>query len=134
MNDRAAVTQVLTDYYKAVSSLEVHAILPYFHQPCLLVGPQGAVAVTTPEELAAAFKPALEGFRARAFGRTELTLWRLEELSGNTALASGVAVRYRTNGEELDRAGVTYLLRKDDAGWRIAVLAVHDADRALVLK
>jgi len=29
--DHAAVTQVLTDYYRAFSTLDAQAVLPYFH-------------------------------------------------------------------------------------------------------
>jgi hypothetical protein len=44
-NIEADVTQVLADYYRAFSTLEVQAVLPYFHEPSLLIGPkEGFVA------------------------------------------------------------------------------------------
>jgi oligoribonuclease NrnB/cAMP/cGMP phosphodiesterase (DHH superfamily) len=39
---------------------------------------------------------------------------------------TGVAVRYTVDGQELDRAGVTYVLYNADGHWRIAVLIIHD--------
>ncbi len=130
MNDRAAITQVLINYYNAFSTLDVQAFLPFFNQPCLLIGPQGVLAAPTPAVLAAAFAPALESFRAKGYGRSELNLKKLEPLSATAALVTGVAVRYKVDGQELDQAGVTYLLHKAETGWKIAVLVIHDAPPA----
>ena len=44
-------------------------------------------------------------------------------------MVSGVAVRYRADGQELERVGVSYVLRKaDDDRWTIAVTVIHDTD------
>jgi hypothetical protein len=40
-------------------------------------------------------------------------------------LVGGVAQRYKIDGEKLDQAGVTYVLYKAEAGWKIAVLIYH---------
>ena len=69
------------------------------------------LAAPTPTVLAAALVPVLESFRAKGYGRSELNLRKLEPLSSTAALATGVAVRYKVDGQELDRAGVPYLLR-----------------------
>jgi hypothetical protein len=37
-------------------------------------------------------------------------------------------MRYKLDGQELDRAGVTYVLAKPPSGWQIAVLIGHDAE------
>jgi hypothetical protein len=41
-------------------------------------------------------------------------------------VVTGVAERFKVNGEKLERAGVTYVLHKGDTGWRIVVLILHD--------
>jgi hypothetical protein len=43
-------------------------------------------------------------------------------------LVTGVALRYKVDGKELERVGVTYVLHKVDTGWKIAVLILHDAN------
>mgnify|MGYP001617037879 CR=1 FL=1 len=126
MSDEAAVTRVLADYYSAFSTLNLEATLPYFHEPCLFIGPQGVGAVTTSAGLAGIIAPAMENLRARGYGRSELSLQQLKLLSATASLASGTAIRYKTDGQELDRVGVTYLLHKTDSGWKIAVLVLHD--------
>jgi hypothetical protein len=127
-DDQAEVVRVLNGYYSAFSTLKLEAILPYFHEPCLLIGPQGTFAATTYTLLATAFAPAIEGLRARGFGRTELSVRNLKSLSATAMLVAGVAQRYKIDGQNLDQAGVTYVLYKAEAGWKIVVLILHDLD------
>src|SRR5580765_8407373 len=130
-DDKAAVTQVLIDYYKAFNTLDAQAVGPYFHEPSQLVSSAGVVPTATRAAVAAAFQPVLEGLRARNFARSELTDLRLKRLSATTVIAAGVAVRRKTDGQELERAGVVYLLQKTGAGWQFATVVIHDGDEAL---
>ena len=129
--EKAAVTQALTDYYKAFSSLDAQAVAPYFHEPSQLVSPAGVGTTPTRAAVTAVFQPTMDALRARGFAKSELTDLRLKRLSAATAIAGGVAVRRKTDGQELERAGVVYLLQKTDAGWQIAALVIHDADDPL---
>jgi ketosteroid isomerase-like protein len=128
MNEETAVIRVLADYYAAFSTLDVQAVLPYFHEPSVLIGPQGVLAAPTYAVLTTVFTPAMEGLRAKGFGRSELSVRNLKSLSATATLVTGVAVRYRVDGQEFERVGVTYVLYKADTRWRIAVLIVHDAN------
>jgi ketosteroid isomerase-like protein len=127
MDEKAAVTSVLRDYYSAFSKLDVQAILPYFHEPSFLIGPGGVAATSTHAALTAMFTPVMEDLRARKYARSELSDLRVKQLSATTALASGIAVRYKADGQELEQVGVTYLLHKADGGWKITVVVAHDA-------
>jgi hypothetical protein len=127
-NEQAEVLRVLREYYSAFSTLNIEAILPFFHEPCMLIGPQGPFAATTRPFVATAFGPAIESLRARGFARSELSVRDVKLLSATAILVRGVAVRYMTDGHELDRAGVTYVLHKADDRWKIAVLILHDPD------
>jgi ketosteroid isomerase-like protein len=133
-DDKAAVTRLLTDYYNAFSKLEVQAIFPYYLEPSLLVSSGGVAATPTHAALAATFAPAMEALRARGYARSELSMLHVKRLSATTTLASGIAVRYKADGQELERVGVTYLLHKADSGWKIAALVAHDTDNVLRLE
>jgi ketosteroid isomerase-like protein len=128
MNEETVVIRVLADYYAAFSTLDIQAVLPYFHEPSMLIGPQGMFAAPTYAVLTTAFTTAMEGLRARGFGRSELSVRNVQSLSATTTLVTGVAVRYKADGQELERVGVTYVLQKVDTHWKIAVLIVHDAN------
>jgi len=128
MNEETAVIRVLADYYAAFSTLDVQAVLSYFHEPSVLIGPQGVLAAPTYAVLTTVFTPAMEGLRAKGFGRSELSVRNLKSLSATATLVTGVAVRYRVDGQEFERVGVTYVLYKADTRWKIAVLIIHDAN------
>lgn len=127
-NAATAATLFLTDYYRDFSSLDVQASLPYFHEPCLVIGPQGVFAAPTRSLLATALTPVMEGLRSRGYGRSELSIRQLKPLSPATILVTGVALRFKVDGQSLERVDVTYLLQKADQDWKIAVLVTHDAN------
>ena len=91
------VNQVIADYYRDFSTLDVQAILPYFNEPSLLVGPQGVISIPDHVALMAVFGPVMEGLRARGYERSELELDYVKSLSSSAALIGGVAVRYKTD-------------------------------------
>ena len=129
--EEAAAAQVLADYYRAFSSLDAQAVWPYFHEPSQLVSPAGVVAMPTRAAVAAAFQPSMDALRARGFAKSELINLHVKRLSATTVIAGGVAVRTKTDGQELNRTGVVYLLQKTNAGWQIAAIVIHDADHVL---
>jgi ketosteroid isomerase-like protein len=126
VTDETAVKLFLADYYRDFSSLDIPAILPYFHEPCLIIGPQGVFAAPTRSVLASAFTPVFESLRSRGYGRSELIIRQLKPLSSATISVTGVALRFKIDGQALERAGVTYLLQKADRQWKITVLVTHD--------
>ena len=125
VNEDAAL-RTLADYYQAFSTLEVQAVSPYFHEPSMLISPQGVFSTPTFAAVASLFRHVMEGLRARAFGRSELTVQSVKSLSASQTLVTGMAIRYKRDGQELERAGVTYILHKAEGGWKIAVIVMHD--------
>jgi hypothetical protein len=121
-----AVNQVIADYYRDFSTLNIQAILPYFNEPSLLVGPQGVIPIPDSAALAAVFGPVMEGLRAKGYGRSEFEPGYVKSLSSSAALIGGVAMRYKADGQELERAGITYVLHKTECGWKFATLILHD--------
>jgi hypothetical protein len=121
-----SVNQVIADYYRDFSTLNVQAILPYFHEPSLLVSPQGVLPIPDRAALAAVFGPVMDGLRAKGYGRSEFEVDEFRLLSASTAIARGVAVRYKREGQELERVGITYVLHKASAGWMFVTVIMHD--------
>jgi ketosteroid isomerase-like protein len=130
-DEEAAAAQVLADYYRAFSSLDAQAVWPYFHEPSQLVSPAGVMAMPTRAAVAAAFQPSMDALRARGFAKSELINLHAKRLSATTVIAGGVAVRTKTDGQELERAGVVYLLQKTNGKWQIATIVIHEANDAI---
>jgi hypothetical protein len=109
--------------------LTTKSILPYFHQPALLIGPLGVIALPTPAAVVPIFGPVMDELRQRKYSRSELSLQQFKLLSATSALAVGVAIRYKADGQEVERVGITYLLHKGNGGWKFAVMVLHDTDK-----
>jgi len=92
----------------------------------LLVGPQGVIPIPDRSALVAVFGPVMEGLRAKGYDRSELELGYVKSLSSSAALIAGVAVRYKTDGQQLERVGITYVLHKTESGWKFATVILHD--------
>jgi hypothetical protein len=131
MTNEEAVKKFLFDYYRDFSTLNIQAILPYFHEPAMLLGPSGAISLPSPAALVPIFTPVMENLRRQGYGRSELKLQQLKLLSATSALAVGVAIRLKSDSQELERLGVTYLLCKAEGGWKFAVIVSYDADRVV---
>lgn len=125
MTAEETLHHILSDYYAAFSTLEIEAILPYFHEPALLMGPQGVIPLPKPAALVPVFGPVMENLRRQGYERSEYDLHQLNMLGDSSALATGVAIRYARNGKELARAGLTYLLHKTGDTWKFAVMVLH---------
>jgi hypothetical protein len=74
------------------------------------------------------FTPMMKDLSSRGFNRSELSLRYGQRLSDTMAVLIGVAIRYKADGSELERVGITYIVRKQNADWEITVLAAYDPD------
>lgn len=111
------------DYYKAFSTLELNACVPFFTLPCMFIGRRGTFAVANREDLARVLGPAIEALRSKDYQRSEFLEPQLTTLTESTVLARGVAVRYRASGTELERVPISYLVHQTGEAWKIAVVA-----------
>jgi hypothetical protein len=84
---------VLAEYYSGFSTLDIQAIVPYFHQPALLIAPKEwqQCPLLPPWPLSSGLP--LKARRARGYGRSELNLQQVKLLSATAALASAHGLR-----------------------------------------
>jgi hypothetical protein len=120
----ASALETLHEYYKAFSTLNVPAIVSYFCQPSMKIAPQGVLSAANHAALAASLGPMVAGLRARGYGRSEFAEPQVTTLSETVALLRGIAVRYTAAGPELERVPLSYVMRRGEDGWKIAVLVV----------
>jgi ketosteroid isomerase-like protein len=113
-------------YVRAFEALDPDAILPFYDEPCLSISPQGSVPLLTHADVKQFFQPLMADLRKQGYAASEFPQLRGTLLSQTLTLVSGNGVWRKRGGEELRRFGLTYLLRRTDRSWRIAVAAIHD--------
>jgi ketosteroid isomerase-like protein len=132
-NQRDVIARTYTDYFEAFQTLDPEAVLPYYHTPFLALTPAGVRAVDDVADARAMFADMMKALRERGYARSGWARLGLRQLSADTAMVSCEVTRYRADGTALERFGATYAFRKTEAGWRIAMLTIHDADAVLDL-
>jgi hypothetical protein len=125
------ITQPFKNYIQTFQTLDPRATLPYFHVPCMFIPPQGVRVLATAADVEALLVQVMDGLKARGYARSELTDLHVHQMSKDTALVSVSRVRYKTEGEQLERLGETYTLHRTEDGWKIAVAMIHDPDTFL---
>ena len=115
----------LLEYYAVFSTTDLGAISAWFTEPCMSMGPQGVFAAANREDVVAAFGAFVERLREKGYVKSEFIDSRITMLTDFAAVAAGTAVRYAAGGVEIERAPVSYLMHRTEAGWKIAVIVLQ---------
>ena len=67
----------------------------------------------------------IDGMRAAGYARSEVLASEVEVVNANSALYEGTFSYRRSDGGEIRRLAVTYLITNGAAGRRISAFAVH---------
>lgn len=126
---QAQIRHFYARYLEAFHTGKAAAVVPFYRAPCLFIADQGVTLLETDAEIERLFGQVIAGLRERNYARSEVRGVQIKDLSARLALFSGLAVRYTTTGEELERLSATYTLRKsDDTGWQIVTVVAHGPD------
>lgn len=126
-----AISRTFASYVEAFQTLDANAAAEYCHVPCMLVAPQGVQVMASAAEVVATFSRMMSALQARGYARSKLTALHIEPMSETAAVVSVSRTRQAADGEDLERVGETYILRRTDAGWKIVVALMHDPDVTL---
>jgi uncharacterized protein (TIGR02246 family) len=129
--DEDAVKDVLKAYEEAWSRHDGEAVANFYYEPAMRIGKGGPVVRATRADQRAFFDGFLRGLVERGYARSAWEELEVRLLDPQTALASGITVRYRDDGSVLERAAVTYGLRNSGEGWKIFMSATHAPDSVL---
>jgi hypothetical protein len=129
VNEKEAIHKVLSGYYDAFGR-DSAAASAFFGEPTLIILPNDVVLLRTRADVEAAFdKFVASSLKPSGYSHSKLGDYRVKLLNSTTALYSSVAIRMKTDGTEMNRAGNTYLLHKSNAGWRIHEIIATDLDK-----
>jgi hypothetical protein len=104
---------------------DIAALLDYYGVPLLLTTDGGFLALTSDDQVVAAVQPQLDGMRAAGYARSEILDYEVTVVNATSALYRGTFSYRRSDGAEIRRVSLTYLVTDGSAGRRISVLAVH---------
>lgn len=124
--DEEAIKEAFNRYERALESLNPREMLPYCHLPLMFVSSRGVRVMTSSTDVDAFLADMVETLKARSYARSEVTDFRVKQMSTGIALVIVSRIRYNAQGERLDWVGETYTFRKTPDGWKIVVAAVHN--------
>jgi hypothetical protein len=101
------------------------SLLAYYGVPLLLTTDGGFFTLASADQVVAAVQPQLDGMRKAGYDRTEILVSEFTAVNATSALYRGTFSYHRSDGGEIRRLTVTYLVTDGEAGHRISVLAVH---------
>ena len=131
--EEAAATKALNEYLAAVTELDVPRAATFFHEPFFVVNAAATRLLSNRSEIEAWIAPNYKALKERNFARSEWAKLKVKSLGNGVVIASALAIRYKQDGQELQRLGVTYLMRKTVDGWKVATLTNHDPANVLDL-
>ena len=104
---------------------ETASLLAYYGVPLLITTDGGFFALTDNDQVVAAVQPQIDGMRAAGYARSEVLGSEITVLNSTSALVRGAFAYHRSDGAEISRVSLTYLVTDGALGRRISVLAVH---------
>jgi hypothetical protein len=101
------------------------ALLAYYGVPLLITTDSGFFVIPSGDEVVAAVQPQLDGMRGAGYARSEVLDFEITVLNSASALLRGIFSYHRSDGDEIRRVSLTYLVTDGAVGRRISMLAVH---------
>ena len=120
--EKTAVDRAFRDYNDVFSRGDLSAIGQHCNVPFVVISSQGVEVLTTMSGIEGFYGRILRDLRERGYSHSIRLELHVKLLEQTTALASGVFVRQKTDGSKLETFGVTYVLRKTEGEWKIAVM------------
>ncbi|MCP4717301.1 MAG: nuclear transport factor 2 family protein, partial [Deltaproteobacteria bacterium] len=127
-DEKQPVVQMLRDYIQAFNEMLPEKLIPFYHQPATVISSEGVFLLPTQSEMLELLQPVIDGLKESGYLRSEWESIGVKLLNAKVALASAVTIRYKKDGGVLEKFGATYVLRKRDGDWKIAMLTLHGPD------
>ena len=128
--EKLTIHNLITQYYEVVAK-DPAAAADFYGEPTLVVSSNDVTVLTKKADIQAFLTKTIGALRPLGYSRSAIASPRIAMLSGTTAIYSAVAIRFASDGQEIQRLGFTYLLHKDRVGWRINEVVATDLDKLL---
>jgi hypothetical protein len=101
------------------------SLLAYYGAPLLVTTDDGFFALTSDDQVVAVMQQQVDGMLAAGYGRSETLGSEVTVLNSTSALYRGTYSWQKSDGREIRRVTLTYLVTDGPAGRRISALLVH---------
>ena len=101
------------------------SLLGYYGVPLLVTTDEGFFALTSDAQVVAVMRQQVDGMRAAGYGRSEPLGSEVIVVNSTSALYRGTYSWQNSDGAEIRRVTLTYLVTDGPAGRRISALLVH---------
>lgn len=117
----------LDAYVTAFASLDVDAVVPFYHEPCLFVAPQGVTLAASRETSRQIASFLIEHARSQGYKRTRIESLRAQPLGDESAFLSGTFERLGAEDQPIGRFGFAYLMQRSGESWQIVAAVAYPA-------
>jgi hypothetical protein len=128
--DSGDVSQWFGEYLDAYAACgrgerDTDELLAYYGVPLLVTTDEGFFALTSDDQVLAVMRQQIDGMRAAGYGRSEPLGSEVTVLNSTSALYRGTYSWQQSDGAEIRRVTLSYLVTDGPAGRRISALLVH---------
>jgi len=128
--DRDDFTQWFGEYLDAYAACgrgerDTNELLAYYGVPLLVTTDDGFFPLTSDDQVLAVILHQIDGMRVAGFARSEALGSEVTVLNSTSALYRGTYSWQKSDGDEIRRVTLTYLITDGPAGRRISALLVH---------
>lgn len=131
--NESGVLETFEEYLLASFSLDAKRVAAYYDEPFMFVSAARTVTAATRADAEAFLSPGFKDLQQAGYAKTEFPELESHSLGKGLAVISGTGVRITSDGKELATFGITYIWRNLTAGWKLAVMTVHDPKKLLPL-
>ena len=126
----ADISKAVANYYHGFSNFSPEQIArELYGAPLSRVGLDGTTTVwNTETEVADMVRGFIANLKEQQWHHSDMPVYEICSLGPNTALISGVFVRYREDGSEISQTPLTYLYQKNTSGWRVSSMIYRESD------
>ena len=112
-------------YLSAFHDLDAQKMNEFYEAPSIFVTDSETIILSDDATLKGFFQKMMEGLVDRGYSHTKIEDMNIKKISDSLVQMDGLAIRFVKDGNELERVGFTYFIRKADETWRFSVVVAR---------
>lgn len=117
-------------YAKAFQSLDPKAIRVHFHEPALMITPQGVRALDDADAVEQTYASIMASLPKGRYERTDFSPLQERRIGEDISFVTGSGTWVDKDGQNFMPFGMTYVFRRSGEDWRIVVAIIHKSEVA----